>query len=81
MNLPILELWYAALRHPIGVSVTCSNALKFKQKLYQVRKASADPALADLMILTSPRNPDGEVFIAHRNIDFDPELAEVLRNV
>lgn len=76
-----LELWYAALHHPIGVSVTCSDADRMKAKLYQARKNAGDPALADLMILTSPRNPSGEVFIAHRHINFDPEIAEALKNV
>ena len=81
MDLPVLELWYEALRHPIGVAVTTNSSDRLKAKLYAARKAAADPALADLMVLTSPRNPTGEVFIAHRNVDFDPALSEALKDV
>jgi len=73
MNLPILELWYAALREPIGIIVACSNADKMKAQLYKARKDSADPELQRLMVHTSPRNHSGEVWITHRHIDVTRE--------
>lgn len=73
MNYPILELWYTALAHPIGISVTCSNTDRMKAKLYKARKDAGDERLAALMIHTSPRNPEGEVFITHRHVNFEPE--------
>ncbi len=70
-HLPLLELWYAALRDPgrIGIKVQCSNADRMKAALYKARKESGDPDLAKLMIQTSPLNPDGEVLITHRFIE------------
>lgn len=73
-QLPLLELWYRALAEPIGVSITTNNADRMRQKLYQARKAAGDPALASLMLHTSPRNPSGEIVITHREVaDFDPK--------
>jgi hypothetical protein len=73
-QLPLLEMWYLALREPIGISVATNNADRMRQKLYQVRKAANDPALAALMLHTSPRNPSGEIIITHREVaDFDPK--------
>jgi hypothetical protein len=77
--LPLIELWYAALREPIGIKVQTNDAERMKTSLYLARKQAEEPELAKLMIQTSPLNPKGEVFITHREIDL-PE-SEGLPNV
>ena len=73
MSLPILELWYTALREPIGIAIPCSDPEKLRARLYVARKQAADPAIQGLMIHTSPRNKAGEVWITHRHIDITRE--------
>lgn len=65
----ILELWYQALPEPFGIVVPTNSPERLKAKLYSVRKNANDPQLAELMILTSPGNPDGEIWIAHRHVE------------
>lgn len=76
-SLPLLELWYRALREPIGIKVTVTDTDRAKAKLYAARKDADDPALAALMIQTSPLNPKGEVWITHREIADDEGLTDV----
>lgn len=67
-SLPLLELWYTALREPVGVSILCSDPQRLRARLYKARSDADDPQLKALMVHTSPRNPNGEVWITHRNI-------------
>lgn len=68
-----LELWYAALREPIGIKVSTNSVDRLKAKLYLVRKQAQDPDLAKLMIQTSPLNQKGELWITHREIELPDE--------
>jgi hypothetical protein len=57
------ELWYAALNHPLGVWITTPDKPRLLQLLYSTRKRLDDPALNRVTIKTSPRDPNGEVWL------------------
>lgn len=72
-----LELWYRALREPIGIKVFTNDAQRLKMRLYKARAEADDPDLMQLMIQTSPLNPTGEVWITHQVIDTPEGLSDV----
>lgn len=74
--LPLLELWYTALRAEIGIRIRTNDAHRMKTALYQARKQSGDEALSKLMIQTPPLNPTGEVWITQRYIDLPEGLED-----
>ena len=63
MNPRATALWYDALHHPLGVWVTTPNKERLLALLYSTRKALADPALSRVTIKSSPRDPQGEVWL------------------
>ena len=69
----VIDLWYQALRQPFGVKVDTNDAERLKARLYMARKDADDPALAALMIQTSPLNPTGQLYILHREIEIPDE--------
>lgn len=48
---------YDALSSPIGLLLRCSEPHKGRQRLYEARRAAADPALARLQFRLSPALP------------------------
>lgn len=68
-----LEMWYAALQEPFGLVVETSDVAKLKQNLYAARKSADDPALSALILITSPDSAGIAVWIAHRNLNIDPQ--------
>lgn len=73
MDLPVLELWYEALRRGIGIVIETNDPTDLKNKLYRARRDAGDPDLEKLMILSSPTNPTGEIMIAHKTIEAPDE--------
>lgn len=71
--LPLLEYWYSALRERFGVKFQTSDPNRLRAKLYLARKTDPNPELQRLSIITSPANPDGELWIAFRDIELDPK--------
>lgn len=61
-QLPLLELFYDALRSDVGIVVETSAPQKFIQKMYALRKKAEDPQLATLSLVLSPISPT-EVWI------------------
>lgn len=64
-----LELWYKARDRRIGIVVETSDPERFRQRMYQVRRAAADETLEGLMLIISPTAPASEVWIARRMIE------------
>lgn len=54
MNLALTELLYDALRSPFGLIVQTESAERLRQRLYALRKESAD--LSPLSFVISPMN-------------------------
>ena len=54
---PVLNHWYRALHSPLGIEIVCSDAAAIRSKLYEARKESRDPDLADISICQSPFDP------------------------
>ena len=77
----LLELWYDALRSPLGLVLETNDTERLRSELYKVRTAADDPQLAALSILVSPANPTGELWIVHRDYDSNPGLTEDLSRV
>ena len=59
-------IWYAALAAEHGVIIKTDDPMLCKQKLYALRKALADPDLADISIMTSPSS-EGELWLVKRD--------------
>lgn len=55
-----LELWYAALHSesPFGIVVETDGLERLRAKMYQARASCDDPSLENLVITTSPINPN-----------------------
>jgi len=54
----LLSLWYTALAADVGIKVQSSDPERLRQRLYQVRKGSGDPALDGLSLIISPLDPE-----------------------
>lgn len=53
-NQKLLELLYDAMREEIGLRVETETPIPFRNKLYAIRRAAEDPALACLAFLVPP---------------------------
>lgn len=56
------ELMYQALHAEVGIIVATDNVELLRQRFYTAR--AKDPLLSKISILTSPTNPNGEVWLA-----------------
>lgn len=64
----ILALWREALSHEIGIAIAVPTGLeKIRTWFYQVRKAAAEPALAELQLLTAPGLT--EIWIVRKSVE------------
>ncbi len=63
--LPFIAYWYLAYREPIGIKITCTNLQSLKTRLYAARKESLDSDLMEIRLVTSPINPDTELWLIH----------------
>lgn len=68
MNLPLLELWYLALRAELGIKVQSDNPENLRPRLYAARAEAGDPQLEELSIFMPPE-PAGELWIMRRTIN------------
>lgn len=55
-----------ALASEHGVVIKADDPVDAKQQLYRLRKALRDPELEDIVIITSPHNPD-ELWLVKKN--------------
>lgn len=62
----MIEFWYQALHHPIGVAVKTDDVETLRAKLYALRRQAADPAL-DALALVVPVRP-GVLWIVHKSV-------------
>lgn len=62
-----LEFWYEALASQYGVVIAVSDVNAVKQKLYQARAKSGDPALSDIQIRVSPVSPTEELWLVRQH--------------
>lgn len=66
----LLEFLYDALRSPRGVIVETPDGVeRLRQKLYALRKQTADPALDVLAFIPSPIAPETELWIVKARTD------------
>ena len=65
INRELSELWYTALRSPLGICIKTDNRASLRTNLYNCRKASQDPMLETLVVRFSPSVPD-ELWIVKR---------------
>lgn len=62
-----LEFWYEALNSPFGIVVAVSDIEAGKQRLYQARAKSGDPALSAIQIRVSPVSPLEELWLVRQH--------------
>lgn len=55
------EFLYAALQSEFGIAISVGDPTRAKQALYRAQRL--DASLAGLSIRTSPKNPQGELWI------------------
>lgn len=60
------EHWYAALSSARGIILKVDDPTLAKQKLYAMRKALRDPELEGIAIMTSPNDPEGELWLVKK---------------
>lgn len=53
----MLELWYAALNTPLGISARTDNRDRLKMRLYAARAKAHDPALNDISLVCPAHEP------------------------
>lgn len=63
-----LTLWYDALASSFGIIIETDNVERAKAQLYKVRAASSDPDLESVSIVTSPTNPDHDLWLVKRKL-------------
>lgn len=63
----MIELLYKALEEEIGVKVATDDVERLRQKLYRLRKEN--PTFEPLSFVTSPTNPNGEIWIVKRHAE------------
>jgi len=66
-----LEFWYQALATPFGIVIAVSDVEAAKQRLYQARAKSGDPALSAIQIRVSPVSPSEELWLVRQHPDKD----------
>lgn len=63
---PSPEHWYAALASRCGIILKTDDPAFARQKLYAIRKSLADPDLENIAIMTSPTDPDSELWLVKK---------------
>lgn len=64
-----ITLWYDALASEHGVIIETDDPNAVKQRLYAIRAASADEDLKSISIVTSPTNPERDLWLVKRTED------------
>ena len=62
------KIWYQALRSQAGIRVASDDLVLLKAQLYKVRRDLNDQDLYKLEIRLSPKAPDKEIWIVHKEI-------------
>jgi len=75
LHLNILELWFDALRSPVGIVVETEDPPRLAQKLYAARAAYEGEELKNLSITMSPI-AGNELWIVHGKVVIDAEGQE-----
>lgn len=63
----LLDLWHAALKSRVGISIQTDNRPLLRNHLYRARAEAKDPKL-DTIILTLPAKED-EIWLVHKDAD------------
>lgn len=67
----LLAYWARALEEEIGIALEIEgNREQFRTQLYDARKAAQDPSL-DQIIVFSPADPAGEVWMVKKATELD----------
>lgn len=66
-HIDLLELWYAALRAEVGISIQTSDPKRLRERLYAARRAAEDEDLDTLFITLSPTS-ENSIWIMHKRI-------------
>lgn len=68
--IPLLQHLYDALHEPVGIVISADDgdAERLRQRLYALRKQSADKSLDDLAFIISPTVP-GELWLVRKHPD------------
>lgn len=61
------DCWYMALQSPVGFRFLVEDPKKAIQALHRAKRALGDPMLENLRIMRSRSNPDGELWITHKD--------------
>jgi hypothetical protein len=64
-----ITLWYDALASEHGVIIETDDPNAVKQRLYAVRAESQDEDLKSISIVTSPTNPERDLWLVKRTAD------------
>jgi len=63
----LLELWMAALKAEVGISIETDNRALLRQHLYRARAESNDPSL-DGIVMVMPEK-ETEIWLVHKDAD------------
>jgi hypothetical protein len=63
----LLDLWYAALKSKVGISIQTDNRSLLRQHLYKAR-AEAQDAKLDAIVMIVPEKED-ELWLVHKDAD------------
>lgn len=62
-------IWYEALASECGVIIKTDDPALCRAKLYAIRKELKDPDLESIAIMTSPSNPDQDLWLVKKAKD------------
>lgn len=73
----IAQILVATLNEPIGLCVATNDPRILRTRIYQVRKKMLDvqPDLKHIAVYTSPKNPEGELWLLNKGDDNAPEVS------
>jgi hypothetical protein len=60
----LLDLWFQALDHPIGIAIETTDRLHLQRHLYAARKRAGNPMLEAIAVVMPPRQD--EVWLCKR---------------
>jgi len=63
----LTELWMAALKSKVGISIETDNRALLRQHLYRARAELNDPSLDDLVMLMPEK--ETEIWLVHKDAD------------